>query len=94
MTLARFSYHAAKRACNSHLKEVAGIDKRWRLPSINEYKVAEKSGIREAINVGFSNWSSDPVRGRDRYAWIFDNYDGTTVESYHMREHLVQCAAR
>lgn len=51
---------SAKKACKATLPEVAGISGvTWRLPSIDEYKEAEKKGIRKALpNMNYWFWSS------------------------------------
>lgn len=73
-------HYSAEKACNSSLKEVAGISGvTWRLPSIDEYKEAEKNGIRKALpNMNYWFWSSSVHRSYSSYAWLFDGFDGST----------------
>jgi hypothetical protein len=87
------NYAEAQRACNSRLREFAGIDKSWRLPSINEYKVAERHGISKVTH-GLFYWSSSPADSSRHYAWMFRNYDGTTHEISRNLKNNVQCVAR
>jgi hypothetical protein len=92
------SHYNAETACSSNLKEVAGISGfTWRLPSIDEYKEAERNGIRKALpNMDNWFWSSS-VHSYDDYngsgsAWLFD---GTGDTYYGSRSSLswVRCVA-
>lgn len=78
------NHYNAEKACKADLKEVAGISGvTWRLPSIDEYKEAEKSGIRKALpNMNYWFWSSSVHRDNSRFAWLFSGDDGYTYYDY------------
>ena len=90
-------YHAEK-ACHSSLKEVAGISGvTWRLPSIDEYKEAEKNGIRQAVpNMDrYIFWSSSKRQKNDDAAWLFNSDTGPFYKSKRYRsDYSVRCVAR
>jgi hypothetical protein len=70
-------HFSAEKACNSSLKEVAGINKSWRLPSKEEYEQAEISGIRQALpNMNYWVWSSSLRNVIQDSAWLFDGSSG------------------
>lgn len=89
-------YHAGK-ACKADLKEVAGIEGlAWRLPSINEYKEAEKNGIRRALPSMnyFWFWSSSVHRDSSDSAWLFNGSVGTFSVIRYNYDFSVRCVAR
>lgn len=91
-------HYNAEKACNSSLKEVAGISAvTWRLPSIDEYKEAEKNGIRKALaSMNYWFWSSSVHYSYFGGAWQFHGGDGKT--DYYHRDYYgdisVRCVAR
>ncbi len=95
------NHYSAEKACNSSLKEVAGISGvTWRLPSKEEYEQAEKNGIRKALpNMSYWFWSSSVHRNNSDYAWLFNGYDGF-VDYYYRSDgndydyYSVRCVAR
>jgi len=62
-------HYQAVVGCTNGMGEALGIDAEWRLPSIDEYKEAERNGIRSAIR-GFEGrwWSSDLYN--EGVAWL------------------------
>lgn len=68
----------AQVACHGALNEVAGLSQlKWRLPTLEEFKLAEKDGVRWSLgNMNFWYWSST---GHDElyiYMWLYSGYDG------------------
>jgi len=98
------THHNAEKACKATLPEVAGISGvTWRLPSIDEYKEAEKNGIRKALpNMNHWFWSSSVHRSDSDYAWLFNGSNGYTYyddrTGYYVFRyiyvHSVRCVAR
>jgi hypothetical protein len=67
----------------------------WRLPSIEEYKKAEKNGIREALpNMNYWFWSSSVRPDFSIVARLFDGENGN-IYSYFSRDNdeSVRCVA-
>jgi hypothetical protein len=91
------SHYSAEKACKADLKEVAGISGvTWRLPSIDEYKEAEKNGIRKALpNMNYWFWSSSVLHSNSSGAWLFSGYYGDTVYYvFRNDDDSVRCVAR
>lgn len=86
----------AEKACKADLKEATGISGvTWRLPSIDEYKEAEKNGIRKALrNMNYWFWSSSH-RDEKPGAWLV-NRDGIGYAVYGSpySNGSVRCVAR
>jgi hypothetical protein len=78
------NHYSAEKACKADLKEVAGISGvTWRLPSIDEYKEAEKNGIWKALpNMNYWFWSSSVHRSYSDVAWLFVGDYGSTGSGY------------
>lgn len=79
------NHYRAEKACKADLKEVAGVSGvTWRLPSLEEYSEAEKSGLRQALpKMNYWFWTSSVqgsfsslFRGDQgiSYDWV-DRYD-------------------
>lgn len=81
-------------ACRS-LKELSGVTGlKWRLPSIDEYRVAEKNGIRKALQkMNYWFWSSSVEHPRAAGAWRFNGRNGKTYNGYRGNYFLVRCVA-
>lgn len=90
------NHYSAQKVCNSSLKEVAGISGvTWRLPSIDEYKEAEKNGIRKALpNMSYWFWSSSVHRSDSYGAWLFNGDSGDAGDVYRGNNVSVRCLAR
>lgn len=91
----KMNHHSAEKACNSNLKEVAGIsDVVWRLPAIEEYKEAEQNGIRDTLpNMYYAFWSSSVHRYNSNYAWLFNGV-GAGYYDRNYDDFSVRCVAR
>jgi hypothetical protein len=89
-------YSTARNACNSSLQEVAGVSGlTWRLPSIDEFKEAEKNGIRKLPYMNpVRYWSSSVHPDNSRAGWQFNGYYGITVVDSHDSFAAVRCVAR
>lgn len=76
--LPKMNHYAAEKACGPNLKEVANITGlNWSLPSIEDYKEADKSGIRKGLpNMNHWFWSSSLHPKESKYAWLFVGLDG------------------
>ncbi len=92
------SHYQAEKACNSSLKEVAGITGlEWKLPSIDDYKQAELSGIRTALpvlsNMGYFFWTTEVHHSNTKFAWLFMADDGDFIALARMYSDygLVRC---
>lgn len=86
----------AIKACEADLKEFTGISGlTWRLPSIDEYKEAEKNGIRKALpNMNHWFWSRSRKGDFFNIAWLFYGYLGMTDSSYRYSDIFwVRCVA-
>jgi hypothetical protein len=70
----------AKNACKDTIAEGAGLSGvSWRLPSINEFKEAEKSGIRKALpNMNSWFWSSTANTNDSNDPWLYSGHYGNT----------------
>lgn len=92
------THYNAEKACNSSLKEVAGVEGvTWRLPSIDEYKEAEKNGIRKALpNMNYWFWSSSVHRSSSGSAWLFNGDYGYSINYFRNYDSVdsVRCVAR
>jgi hypothetical protein len=82
-----FDHYEAEKACHSKLKEIAGLSElKWKLPSIEDFREAEKSGIRAALpNMNYWFWSSSLNEANSRFAWLYvgrDGYIGYGVKRY------------
>ncbi len=88
-------FGSASVVCNSILKEFAGIsDVTWRLPSIKEYREAEKNGIRKAFpNMQGWFWSSTVDRYETDHAWQFVGDNGDTQTFFKVFDADVRCVA-
>lgn len=86
----------AREACKEDLKEVAGITGvSWRLPSIDEYKEAEKNGIRKALpNMNYWFWSSSMYLHYSYFRWLFMGKEGSTDGYPVSSRESVRCVAR
>jgi hypothetical protein len=86
----------AREACKEDLKEVAGITGvSWRLPSIDEYKEAEKNGIRKALpNMNYWFWSSSMYLHYSYFRWLFMGKEGSTDGYPVGSRESVRCVAR
>jgi hypothetical protein len=92
----RMNHYNAEKACKADLDEVAKLSGlTWRLPSIEEYEEAEKSGIRKALpNMNYWFWSSSVHRSYSSVAWLFNGYDGYADDYYRSNVDSVRCVAR
>lgn len=90
------NHYWAEQACDSDLKEVAGIsDVTWRLPTIEEYKKAEQNGVRKALpNMNYLFWSSLAHHGNSGEAWLFDGVNGVNYYYYRSNNYSARCVAR
>lgn len=90
------SHYDVEKACKADLKEVVGISGvSWRLPSIDEYKEADKNGIRKALpNMNYWFWSSSVHRRNSNFAWLFDGDDGNFYVNNRNFSDSVRCVAR
>jgi hypothetical protein len=90
------THYSAENACHSLLSEVAKIGSvTWRLPNIEEYKEAEKNGIRKALpNMNYWFWSSSVHRSYSNVAWVFLGGDGNTDLGNRNFYGSVRCVAR
>lgn len=75
------SGYNAEKACKAGPKDVVGLsDVSWRLPSIDEYKEAEKSGIKNVLpNMNYWFWSSTALDYYPVGAWMYRGNDGYTA---------------
>ena len=91
----QMNLYSAEYVCNSNLSEVAGIKElTWRLPSIDEYKSAEKIGIRKVLpNMNYSFWSSTLDHYSPSYAWKFMGQDGQLYQDLGKAFNSVRCVA-
>jgi hypothetical protein len=90
------THFKAQESCKSDLAEVVNVKGlTWRLPSIDEYKEADKNGARAALpNMSDWFWSSSVVRDNSYYAWAFVGHSGDVdygKRSYYY--YLVRCVA-
>jgi hypothetical protein len=67
----------------------------WRLPSINDWKLADVNGIRKVLpNMDRSFWSSSSSSIYLHNAWSFSGYDGALVSSsIRWNTNSVRCVA-
>jgi hypothetical protein len=70
----------AKNACKDSIAEGAGLSGvSWKLPSINQFKEAEKSGIRKALpNMNSWFWSSTASTNDSNDPWLYSGHYGNT----------------
>jgi len=55
---------------------------KWRLPTIEDWKLADVNGIRKVLpNMDAGFWSASSVSGSVHYAWIFYGDDGGILDS-------------
>ena len=94
--LSSMTHRNSQQACNSDLKEVAGINAAWRLPSKEEYEEAEKNEIRNALpNMNNRFWSSSVHPDYSFAASLFRGENGTTdYDVRSARLHSVRCVAK
>jgi hypothetical protein len=72
------THFKAQESCKSDLAEVVNVKGlTWRLPSIDEYKEADKNGVRAALpNMSDWFWSSSVYQYGSSYAWGLDGVSG------------------
>lgn len=94
----KMTHYNAGNACNSSLKEVAGISSlTWRLPSQGEYLQAEKNGIKKALpNMNHWFWTSLVYGGNSsNVTWLFCGVQhNTNFDTYRDDYESVRCVAR
>jgi hypothetical protein len=62
---------------NMHKHSGASGTVKWRLPTIQDYKVADHNGIRHVLpNIAIYFWSASVVSNSSDLAWQFDGYYG------------------
>lgn len=90
------NHYDALKACKADLPEVGGIGGlTWRLPSIEEYKVAETDGIRSALLMSGWWWSSSVSSNYSSDAWVFNGFYGNVFDGYRNSDFdSVRCVAR
>lgn len=92
------THYDALDACNSDLEEVGGISGvNWRLPTIHEYKKAEKNGIRFKLpNTNSWFWSSSVSPLMKNRARLFSKFYGVAYYELHRRDipFSVRCVAK
>ena len=96
------SHYDAEKACKADLAEVAKISEvSWRLPSIEEYKEAEKNGIRKALpNMNYWFWSSSVHSNNSHVACMFYGVDGAIISASRSNSYILsnafsaRCVAR
>lgn len=70
-------------------------EKRWRLPTIEEFKAANINGIRSALpNMNYHFWSASEYDGNSDLAWLFNGVNGNLDLDYRYNDHSVLCVAR
>lgn len=86
----------ALKACRGDLNEVAGLSKfEWKLPSIENYKEADKNGIRKALpNMNDTFWSSSVRFYISNLMWFYDGEHGSVKYTHSFSELSVRCIAR
>jgi hypothetical protein len=92
----RMTHNDAGKACKADLEEVGGISGvTWRLPSDEEYRKAEKNGIREALpNMNYLFWCSLRRDDFGNHRWVFDGRNGFTEYGNGRFDFSVRCVAR
>lgn len=85
----------AKKAC-ANLKEFAGITGvTWSLPSIQEYRDANKNGIKTALkNMNFVFWSSSVPSYDPSVAFMYNGYQGQEYDYDRDNKISVRCVGR
>lgn len=86
-------------ACHGSLKEVAGLTQlKWRLPTLKEFQLADKEGMRWSLsNVSFWYWSSTGHEELYNYVWLYSGYDGYIDfgnRNYDYVKFSVRCVAK
>jgi hypothetical protein len=93
------NHYRALTICTSRLKEIANLaNYTWRLPSINEYSIAEWNGIRSALSKMDSWFWSSTVHERPHLAWFYDGRSGRIDFGYREDEYVgydsIRCVAK
>ena len=66
----------------------------WRLPSRNDWLLAEVNGIRKVLpNMDSRFWSSSSFSGNRGYAWVFFGNDGRVASDTRSSSNFVRCVA-
>lgn len=88
------NYDDAQKACNGSASENGKLRLAFRVPTIDEYKQAEKNGIRSALpNIGYWYWSSSVYSEYTRGAWLFSGDYGYTNYDFRDYDYSVRCVA-
>ncbi len=92
-------YLQAAVTCHGDLAEVAGLNElKWRLPTLEEYKIADKEGVRWSLkNMNYWYWSSSGHDELYNYVWIYSGYDGYidfANRNYDYVKFSVRCVAK
>jgi hypothetical protein len=90
----KMTHYDAQKACKADLKEVAGVQGSWRLPSIDEYNTAESNGVSSALpNMNYWFWSSSVHQSDAKFAWVFGGDDGVVFDGFRYDDVSVRCVA-
>jgi hypothetical protein len=90
------NHFSAENVCQLSNPEFAGISGvNWRLPSLDEYKEADRNGIRKALpNMNYWFWTSTIRRDYAVVAELFYGVNGNSVGFYRrLRHDSVRCVA-
>ena len=81
--------------CKEGMREGAGIPGvKWRLPTISEYKEADKSGIRELPEMNDHYWTSSTEGAGTGTAWLFNGHSGEEGRAHQVyNKGQVRCVA-
>jgi hypothetical protein len=91
----QMSHYDAEKACKSELAELVKLSEfTWKLPSIYEYKEAERNGIRKALtNMKYWFWSSSLVGPNHDHAWLLYGRYGNDGIFNRNDNYSVRCVA-
>jgi hypothetical protein len=86
-----FEYDSAK----GGMRKLTTPSVRWRLPTINDWKLANVNGVRRVLpNMSSSFWSASVRSGDRSYAWLFNGYYGYINYDYRSQGNSVRCVGR
>jgi hypothetical protein len=94
-------HHKALTACKSDLAEISGITEvSWGLPTVKEFKQANKSDIRNAHRMLVESneftmiWVTDLQQGSTKEAWYFNGLSGLFGQYPRHKKLSVLCVGR
>lgn len=93
----RKDYYDAERSCKEGIPETAGITGlKWRLPTFEEYKAADKFGIRYKL-LKSENWYWTSSKAPDSLSLemqMFDGYNGGAIKRTKQNKGVIRCVAK